>query len=283
MIKTPRLWQTQYWLPVPRIAYEWVDQPLWKAMAVSNIKWCWYCIISTLAQFNRFINSLFLSSKNSKLFLKHLQLDALNPVWETLSLTQREPPLLHFEKAVQASHRHLHSLFFHSHARKIFTGTKPTYTSIPLVLVTSSLAHPCSLKARGCVCVRELNWKYWPSISVFVSTINLLALYTLAQAAERGADKTKEMTARAGRACNVSASILQHPDPGAVGVAVWLRAAYTAYTACGASPWVHPSYPYIFVTIPALWDICRTRIGNSSTRAHTRRRVSWESSPTRIL
>ncbi|PVD26019.1 hypothetical protein C0Q70_13687 [Pomacea canaliculata] len=83
-------------------------------------------------------------------------LDALNPVWETLSLTQREPPLLRFEKAVQA--------------------------------------------------------------------------------AERGADNTKEMTARAGRACNVSASILQHPDPGAVGVAVWLRAAYTAYTACGASP-----------------------------------------------
>ncbi|XP_070181470.1 triokinase/FMN cyclase-like isoform X2 [Littorina saxatilis] len=49
-------------------------------------------------------------------------------------------------------------------------------------------------------------------------------------AAEKGAESTREMKARAGRASYVSTSLLQQPDAGAVGVATWLRAAYTAFS-----------------------------------------------------
>ena len=55
------------------------------------------------------------------------------------------------------------------------------------------------------------------------------------QAAEKGAESTRDMKARAGRASYVSTSLVQQPDPGAVGVATWLRAAYSAYLAATTS------------------------------------------------
>ena len=48
------------------------------------------------------------------------------------------------------------------------------------------------------------------------------------QAAERGAEATTNMIARAGRSSYVSQTHLTCPDPGAVAAATWLRAAYEA-------------------------------------------------------
>ena len=48
------------------------------------------------------------------------------------------------------------------------------------------------------------------------------------QAAKQGAEDTRKMTARCGRASYVSPEHLTQPDPGAVAVGVWLQAVYTA-------------------------------------------------------
>ena len=54
------------------------------------------------------------------------------------------------------------------------------------------------------------------------------SLYLLLQEAEWGAQKTVEMTAKAGRSSYVKAGDLKVPDPGAVAVSLWLRAAAEA-------------------------------------------------------
>lgn len=46
------------------------------------------------------------------------------------------------------------------------------------------------------------------------------------KAAEHGAQSTSSMAARAGRSSYVSVECLNCVDPGALAVAVWLRAAY---------------------------------------------------------
>lgn len=48
------------------------------------------------------------------------------------------------------------------------------------------------------------------------------------KAAEDGAQATALMQARAGRSSYVSAEHLKNPDPGAVAVATWMKAAYDA-------------------------------------------------------
>ena len=48
-------------------------------------------------------------------------------------------------------------------------------------------------------------------------------LYLL-QAAEEGAQSTAKMQAQAGRASYIGSSVLSEPDPGAVGVALWMKA-----------------------------------------------------------
>ncbi|CAI9730654.1 FMN cyclase-like isoform X1 [Octopus vulgaris] len=54
---------------------------------------------------------------------------------------------------------------------------------------------------------------------------DLVSSFRLAvEAAESGAEATKSMSAQAGRASYVSSELLDRPDPGAVGVALWLRA-----------------------------------------------------------
>ena len=45
---------------------------------------------------------------------------------------------------------------------------------------------------------------------------------------QQGAEDTRKMTARCGRASYVSPEHLTQPDPGAVAVTVWLQAVYTA-------------------------------------------------------
>ena len=52
----------------------------------------------------------------------------------------------------------------------------------------------------------------------------------LFQAADKGAKKTAKMQAQAGRASYIGSSVLSEPDPGAVGVVLWLRAIGTALT-----------------------------------------------------
>ena len=54
------------------------------------------------------------------------------------------------------------------------------------------------------------------------------ALFIISQAAEKGAEATANMKARAGRASYVSSEHLIHPDPGAYAVGLWMRAAYEA-------------------------------------------------------
>lgn len=51
---------------------------------------------------------------------------------------------------------------------------------------------------------------------------------SLLQAAQQGAEATKKMAARSGRASYVSPELLTQPDPGAVAVGVWLQAIYAA-------------------------------------------------------
>lgn len=51
-----------------------------------------------------------------------------------------------------------------------------------------------------------------------------LSLHFLVQAAEKRAEETATMKAKAGRASYVSTDHLKQPDPGATAVAVWLRA-----------------------------------------------------------
>ena len=53
-------------------------------------------------------------------------------------------------------------------------------------------------------------------------------LHERLQAAERAAQATAGMKARAGRASYVSSEHLTNPDPGAHAVAVWMRAVYEA-------------------------------------------------------
>ncbi|GAB1601460.1 triokinase/FMN cyclase-like [Argonauta hians] len=54
---------------------------------------------------------------------------------------------------------------------------------------------------------------------------DLMSSFKIAvEAGEAGAEATKSMSAQAGRASYVSSNLLDRPDPGAVGVAVWLRA-----------------------------------------------------------
>lgn len=48
------------------------------------------------------------------------------------------------------------------------------------------------------------------------------------QAAKQGAENTRNMAARSGRASYVSRELLIQPDPGAVAVGVWLQAIYSA-------------------------------------------------------
>ena len=48
------------------------------------------------------------------------------------------------------------------------------------------------------------------------------------QAAKQGAEATRKMAARSGRASHVSPKLLTKPDPGAVAVGVWLQAVYSA-------------------------------------------------------
>lgn len=54
------------------------------------------------------------------------------------------------------------------------------------------------------------------------------ALEAAARAAEAGAEKTARMVARRGRASYLGERALGHPDPGAVAVAIWLRAVTSA-------------------------------------------------------
>lgn len=49
-------------------------------------------------------------------------------------------------------------------------------------------------------------------------------MYVLSQAAEKMAEATATMKAYAGRASYVNPDRLTQPDPGATGVAIWLRA-----------------------------------------------------------
>jgi len=48
------------------------------------------------------------------------------------------------------------------------------------------------------------------------------------QVANQGAEATRKMKARSGRASYVSPELLTQPDPGAIAVGVWLQAVYTA-------------------------------------------------------
>ena len=50
------------------------------------------------------------------------------------------------------------------------------------------------------------------------------ALANAATAAEEGAKKTAEMLPRRGRSSYLGERCLGHPDPGAIAVAIWLRA-----------------------------------------------------------
>ena len=60
------------------------------------------------------------------------------------------------------------------------------------------------------------------------SRVQKYSFYLLLQEAELGAQKTIEMTAKAGRSSYVKAGDLKVPDPGAVAVSLWLRAAAEA-------------------------------------------------------
>ena len=73
------------------------------------------------------------------------------------------------------------------------------------------------------------------NISIFLPRGNRTKICRVFQAAEKGAEATRDMKARAGRASYVSTSLVQQPDPGAVGVVTWLRAAYNAYLAATSS------------------------------------------------
>lgn len=53
-------------------------------------------------------------------------------------------------------------------------------------------------------------------------------MFIIFQAAEHGAQSTSTMVARAGRSSYVGEKHLNSPDPGALAVAIWCRAAYNA-------------------------------------------------------
>lgn len=59
-------------------------------------------------------------------------------------------------------------------------------------------------------------------------TESIEALKIAVEAAEHGAQSTSTMAARAGRSSYVSEKHLNSPDPGALAVAIWFRAAYNA-------------------------------------------------------
>jgi dihydroxyacetone kinase len=50
-------------------------------------------------------------------------------------------------------------------------------------------------------------------------------LLAAVQAAQRGAESTAQMMARLGRSSYLRDRVLGHPDPGAIALATWLRAA----------------------------------------------------------
>ncbi len=84
---------------------------------------------------------------------------------------------------------------------------------------------PCSRKAHGGACtLRVRNWcRACPGCGVPE------ALRRAAEAAAAGAQRTAALAAGAGRASYVPGAQYQgHPDPGALGVAVWLQAAADA-------------------------------------------------------
>ncbi|WP_026012157.1 DAK2 domain-containing protein, partial [Singulisphaera acidiphila] len=54
------------------------------------------------------------------------------------------------------------------------------------------------------------------------------ALDAAAEAAEAGSEATARMSPRRGRSSYLGDRVLGHPDPGAVAVAVWLRAVASA-------------------------------------------------------
>ena len=55
-----------------------------------------------------------------------------------------------------------------------------------------------------------------------------LKVPTIFQAADEGAQNTAKMQAQAGRASYIGSAILSEPDPGAIGVVLWLKAIGTA-------------------------------------------------------
>ncbi len=61
------------------------------------------------------------------------------------------------------------------------------------------------------------------------------ALETAVGAAETGAQATAGMLPRRGRSSYLGERAVGHPDPGAVAVAIWLRAAASALAAPAAS------------------------------------------------
>ena len=56
----------------------------------------------------------------------------------------------------------------------------------------------------------------------------MVALSEAVTAADRGAEATASMTPRRGRSSYIGDRALGHPDPGAVAVAIWLRAVSTS-------------------------------------------------------
>jgi len=86
---------------------------------------------------------------------------------------------------------------------------------------------PCSRKADAGACTLLLRVRNWCRACPGCGVPE--ALWRAAEAAAAGAQRTAALAAGAGRASYVPGAQYQgHPDPGALGVAVWLQAAADA-------------------------------------------------------
>jgi triose/dihydroxyacetone kinase / FAD-AMP lyase (cyclizing) len=86
--------------------------------------------------------------------------------------------------------------------------------------------------AQGCRAISELGGAkpddrtMLDSLEPFVKTLQQgSGLKVAVEAAERGAEATAQMKPRLGRSSYLGDRVLGHPDPGALAVAIWLRAA----------------------------------------------------------
>jgi triose/dihydroxyacetone kinase / FAD-AMP lyase (cyclizing) len=68
-------------------------------------------------------------------------------------------------------------------------------------------------------------------------------LQAAVSAAEKGAEATSRMSPRLGRSSYLGDRVLGHPDPGAMAVAIWLRASFESIFNGGQSQDVDPSNP----------------------------------------